>query len=153
MKYIKKDDDFGVIKTLRELYKKRFKTYHDSNMEYELNNRNDDMQEFMFNNWMNQFLPPAFYETRGTIQRHIDQIKNITYNPTWVWIKRNNQYSCAVLTDQLYRQIKDKEVSLPIYQEIEEEKQKWQATPNYRKEAGKSEPLKEEYVQLVIQRR
>lgn len=144
MKFITKDDDFGIRKTLFKLYGNRSKS--------DCIVTSAAKVEEIFNFWMNQFIPPAWYESKGTILRHIDEIKAIPYDPNWVWIKRGKQYTCAVITQQLMQQIRHKQVELPTYQEIEEEKQRWQSHPEYNKEEGFSQPLEEEFVQLVIRK-
>ena len=143
-KFITKDDHFGIRRTLKEIFSTK--------VSYSMENAGGNI-DFALNIFVNQFLPPAFYESKGTIVRHLNQIKDILHNKykiDWVWIKRNNQFSCAIINESLMNQIKSKMVELPTYQEIEEEKQKWQAHPQYNKEEGFSEPLQEEYVQLVI---
>ncbi len=142
MKFITKDDDFGVISLLRELYPHKVKLWEDFDKGY----------EFRFRVWMNQFIPPVFIETKGTIQRHIKEIEAIQYDPKWVWIKRGNQYGCAILNHDIMNQIKNKQVELPTYQELEEEKQRWQNTPGYDEDEGFSQPIKEEMVQLVFRK-
>lgn len=144
MKFITKDDDFGIRKTLREIYVEIWKGEESTGRGVVL--------EDTFNFWMNQFIPPAWYESKGTILRHLDEIRAIPYDINWVWIKRGKQYSCAVINHQLLQQIKNKQIDLPTYQEIEEEKQRWQHHPQYNKEEGFSEPLKEEFIQLVIRK-
>ena len=142
-KFIKKDN-FGILSSLRRLYRyKKEMRWLDRDKGY----------NFRFLVWVNQFLPPTFYESIGTIQRHIDEIYAITYKPEWVWIKRNNQYGCAIINDSLLQQLDKKEVELPLYLEIENEKKRWQANENYDKKEGFSNPIKEELIQLVLKRR
>lgn len=139
-----KNDHFGITKELRKLYKKLYyKKYH--NLHWQILS-----DEERLSIWMKQFLPPAYYESVGTIHRHLEQIIAINYVPDWVWIKRGHQYTCAIITTDLYNQIRDKMVEIPTYFSIEAEKKRWQAQPNYNKEEGFSDPVEEEMIQLVI---
>lgn len=146
--FITHDDDFGIRSTLKELFFKIFPK--DKVPSWLQGDRN-----FWFDVFFNQFIPPAYYETKGTIIRHIDEIYHLMtqYRYGILWIKRREQYSAVGLNDSLWRQIKEHMVDLPTYMEIEREKQKWQQTPGYRIEEGFSSPIEEEYVQLNLHRR
>jgi len=150
MKIVKAHDDhFGIIKELKKLYKKLYRklTHSPSGAFISKDILSDDERLTI---WMRQFLPPAYYASKGAIHRHLEQIKAIQYQPDWVWIKRGDQYQCAIITTSLKAQIDHQQVEIPTYFSIEEEKKRWQATPNYNKEEGFSSPIEEEVVQLVI---
>jgi len=146
MKFITKDDDWGIRATLKELFKEKLK---------EKDHGPTELSVSWFDIFFNQFLPPPYYETKSTVLRHIDEIKRLIgeYKLGWVWIERKGQYQCAISTNDLDRQIKDGMVTLPTYFEIEEEKKRWQNEIGYRKEEGFSNPIKEEMIQLKIVRR
>lgn len=155
-KFITNDDDWGIRKTVREIYAKYSNIAGTRNFEYGIDIAKN---QIVFDVFYNQFVPPAWRETRSTVLRHIDEIKAIfkrkDYNPHYIWFTykdMNGQHNmkCAILTDNLLQRIKSGEVALPTYIEIEEEKMKWQAAPTYNPEQGFSQPIREEFVQLRI---
>lgn len=148
-KFIVKDDPWGIRKLMRDVFKKHSPFTIDSLTVSE---------KILFDVFFNQFVPPAWRETRKTILRHLTEIKNLLsdpkrYSPMWVWIKRNGQFKCGLWNHEVARMVKNKEVELPTYLEIEEEKMRWQREPNYNKEEGFSQPLEEEVIQIKICKR
>lgn len=143
MSFITTDDDFGIRQMLREIFVPMHKKTHGAG----------EYLELWFNVWMNQFLPPVWYESTGTIQRHIDEIRAVPYNTVWVWKWRGDDISCDPLTERVAQEIKLGKITLPTYLEIEQAKQRWQNTAGYNKERGFSAPIEEEVIQLRIQKK
>jgi|SRR5882724_975118 len=149
MKFITKDDDWGIRITLKEIFfGKQKECSKDAFFEFDL--------------FFNQYMPPAYYETKSTILRHLDEIRELLerFHKEYkiglnkcMWIEKSGQYQCAIITDDLLRQLKSGLIRLPTYLEIEEEKKRWQNTLGYNKEQGFSDPIKEEMIQLNFKRR
>jgi hypothetical protein len=149
--FITKDDEWGIRKTLKDIFSPK-RLAHD----WMGNVVKKEEAEMCFNIFFNQFLPPAYRETKSTVIRHVEEIRDIIknkYEANWVWLERNGGLSCDVITDDILRKIQKNEIRLPLYLEIEEEKKKWQAKPQYRKDEGFSDPIKEEYVQLNLRKK
>lgn len=155
MKYIKEDDQFGVSKLARSIFSawKTPTTRHFGGVSI-ADGWNDNDEFWVF---FNQYLPNPWKQDTAALKRHKDEIKELLYkNPKIgeeVWVKKNQQISCINLTRDALELLTQGILTLVTYEEIEKEKQTWQAHKDYRKEEGKSFPIEEEYIMLNIQSR
>lgn len=141
-KWIDKDDEWGIRQALKEIYSGTNKKGKVRKIE----------DIFLFNVWLNQFIPPPYYETVSTVIRHIDEIKAINFYG--IWIERKGSFQTVNEFNKLLEwQLKEGMLRLPTYYEIQEELQRIQANPMYEKEKGITSPIKEEFVQLVIKKK
>ena len=148
MKFITEDDIWGIRRAVYTLWGE---TIRNSTDYFGLSS---SYRQFAFDAFYNQQIPEAWRETLATVKRHTDDIKKmVSHSFNLIWYRRNGQINSADLNrcnQQFIQAINNKEIELPTYMEIEEEKQKWQAHPQYNKERGFSQPIREEMIQLKI---
>ncbi len=158
-KFITEDDIWGIRKAVRGIWessKKPVATWY-----IDESYKNDKNADFFYNVFYNQVVPEAWMETRATVARHIDEIRSLAESEfvDKVWYSRNGQMSSMNLcvngsgdfqNRQFWQSIESGEVILPTYIEIQEEQQRWQSHPQYNKERGFSEPIREELIQIRI---
>ncbi len=143
------DDIWGVRRLVKELFDGHI-YYLPYKEEYD---RLD--KEFFFNVFFNQKIPPVWLEGKSSVLRHLSEIKKLleSHQIGEVWTEKPNRgYSCDKLSLELFKRIKQGEVRLLTYLEIEKEKVKWQEKPSYRQSEGYSNPIEEEYIQLRIKK-
>lgn len=147
MTFIKREDIWGIRKAVRKLWQQ--KVGNDSKFR---NHFHDEERELAFNAFFNQFIPKPFRETKETVLRHKEDILKIiesgAYKADYVWVKQGNSLKCVQINQSTKERLSRTKEELPTYEEIEEEKMRWQANPSYDKDRGVSQPILEEFVQL-----
>ncbi len=141
--FITQNDNFGVRKSVRQIWDSTPNNFYSWEREAETD----------FDVFFNQTIPRAWIESKESVIRHAEEIREKIkkeYRRGEMWIKSPSGIKCVVPAAQLMERIKNGEVELPEYLEIEQEKMKWQQKSNYREEEGKSVPIEEEFVQLRI---
>lgn len=143
--FITQNDHFGIRKAVRQIWDSTPKLMIDSPWRKEADTD--------FDVFFNQTLPRTWIESRESVIRHAQEIRDkirTDYHRGEIWIKSPSGIKCIVPAAQIMERIKKGEIELPSYLEIEEEKMRWQQHPNYRTEEGESVPIEEEFVQLRI---
>jgi hypothetical protein len=138
IKFIVKDDNWGIRQAVKQLWKSNHK---DSGIEREGG-------ELLFNALFNQYIPVPFKENREAVIRHKDQIIELIRNANVVWIRSGKSMKACDINQSLLSRLATEKQELPTYEEIEQEKMKWQHMPTYDKGRGLSQPILEEFVQL-----
>lgn len=144
--FITQNDHFGIRKAVRQIWDSTPK-----NLYYW-----DESIETDFDVFFNQTLPRTWIESRESVIRHAQEIRDkirTDYRKGEIWIKSPSGIKCIAPAAQMMERIKKGEIELPSYLEIEEEKMRWQQHPNYRADEGKSIPIVEEFIQLRIIKR
>lgn len=153
MTFIKRDDHWGIRRAVREIFDQHIKR-SDFNQQH-FSRLNAEEKDLAFNAFFNQFLPEPFKETKAGVIRHREEIRDIlrseAYVVDYVWVRQGNSLKCIQINASAMTR-PDLE-NLSTYEEIEEEKMRWQANPRYDKEQGFSQPIKEEFVQLRFTRK
>lgn len=137
--FIQKHDPWGISRLIESMWNKH---------------RASKIELFYFWIFFNQFVPEPYRASTEAVHRHYDEIVSLMEGRDvfQVWTKHGNQLKCVVLNDEVRDNLKRGIVSLPVYEEIEREKMKWQQHKDYRKEEGFSKPIVEEYIQLRIRK-
>jgi hypothetical protein len=155
--FIHKDDPWGATKLIREIWaKETSKRLYAQNLDavYKYNHIKQITKpiDLLFWIFFNQFVPPPWKVSTDAVKRHIEDIRKLiddpAYSPYFVWIKRSRDMKCVGLDANVVEALEKGAFSLPLYEEIEAERNKWQNHENYHVENGKTQPILEEYVQL-----
>jgi len=151
MKYLTKDDQFGITRLARDLFEANMirESYFNG---ITVDERWEPKDTFWV--FFNQLLPTPWKQDKAALKRHKDEISNLIRKNTNIgkeaWVKKMGRITCVHLTREAVELIRQGKSELLTYEEIEKEKQAWQSHPAYRKEEGKSFPIEEEYVTLRI---
>lgn len=145
--FIKEDDIWGVRKTVKEIWARTLREPY-------LYSMTSEEQKLAFDVFFNQYIPPAWRESKGTVMRHLSEIKALLrdkgYDRSYVWTQRDRQdIKCSIIRSA-FDDISKGKTKLVTYNEIEEAKMRWQSHEQYNEDQGFSRPIEEEVIQLRL---